>query len=376
LDKPPLLSTAQSFFAKEFGMSLTLHTGPVTGWRNRARLAVRRPQGSDSPLAIGLFAAGTHDVLTIPDCVAHHGRLNAAAAAVCQTATELGIQPYDETSRQGALRYLQLETRGVAADAAVDATLVWAADASGDADLRRVADTLLTEHGELFSSVWVNRNTTAGNAVVDVRLEQWQRLDGRLEDAWHWERFGGADVAYTPAAFLQANYGAFDALCTHVGDLVPQGSRVADVFAGTGALGLSLLARGICSQLTAIEVTPGAAAAFHVAVTRLDAHARATMHIVDAGAQDALDILAGSGVDVAIVDPPRKGLDASLLNALSDPQRLRSIRRLVYISCGFKALQRDALALRRHGWVLARPPEAWQFFPGTDALETVAVFDR
>jgi 23S rRNA (uracil1939-C5)-methyltransferase len=50
-------------------------------------------------------------------------------------------------------------------------------------------------------------------------------------------------------------------------------------------------------------------------------------------------------------------------------------RRLVYLSCGYAALERDAAALVAGGWRVASAV-AFVFFPGTDALETLAVFDR
>jgi len=50
-------------------------------------------------------------------------------------------------------------------------------------------------------------------------------------------------------------------------------------------------------------------------------------------------------------------------------------RRLVYLSCGYAALERDAAALVAGGWRVASA-EAFTFFPGTDHLETLAVFER
>jgi tRNA/tmRNA/rRNA uracil-C5-methylase (TrmA/RlmC/RlmD family) len=47
----------------------------------------------------------------------------------------------------------------------------------------------------------------------------------------------------------------------------------------------------------------------------------------------------------------------------------------VYLSCGYAALERDATALVAAGWRLASA-RAFVFFPGTDALETLAVFER
>ena len=53
-----------------------------------------------------------------------------------------------------------------------------------------------------------------------------------------------------------------------------------------------------------------------------------------------------------------------------------SVERLVYVSCGFDALQRElGLLLKSQLWTLAHA-EAHVLFPGSDHVETLAVFDR
>lgn len=161
---------------------------------------------------------------------------------------------------------------------------------------------------------------------------------------------------------------------------------------------------------------------FEAARAALPPEAAARVSFVTASAgDDPSRWLEGS--DVAVVDPPRRGLDAALLGALlggggsggggssgggggegaggaavsgpaaSDPLvaaataatatststrtsgSTSTCRRLVYLSCGYAALERDAAALVEGGWrcVSAR---AFVFFPGADHLETLAVFDR
>ena len=52
------------------------------------------------------------------------------------------------------------------------------------------------------------------------------------------------------------------------------------------------------------------------------------------------------------------------------------LSRLVYLSCGFAAFQRDCDALVKSGeWRLTHA-EGFNFFPGSDHVETLAVFDR
>ena len=88
--------------------------------------------------------------------------------------------------------------------------------------------------------------------------------------------------------------------------------------------------------------------------------------------------------DVAIVDPPRKGLEPELLEYFcskgdDDGGGLGKCpfpQRLIYLSCGFPAFERDAQRLVESGlWKLVSA-EAFLFFPGTDHIETLAVFDR
>jgi tRNA/tmRNA/rRNA uracil-C5-methylase (TrmA/RlmC/RlmD family) len=78
----------------------------------------------------------------------------------------------------------------------------------------------------------------------------------------------------------------------------------------------------------------------------------------------------------------RKGLDPQLLQLLTTPRNsssssshpLPQLQRLIYLSCGFQALMGDTDALLTAGWRLSSC-QAFFFFPGTDSIETLAVFD-
>ena len=77
--------------------------------------------------------------------------------------------------------------------------------------------------------------------------------------------------------------------------------------------------------------------------------------------------------DFVIVDPPRKGLDRSVVDGLCNHHRPRH---LVYVSCGFDAFVRDHQALVQTGrWKLVQA-EGHILFPGSDAIETLAFFRR
>ena len=72
--------------------------------------------------------------------------------------------------------------------------------------------------------------------------------------------------------------------------------------------------------------------------------------------------------DVAIVDPPRKGLEPEVIEGLIAARPAR----LVYVSCDPDALRRDLKALTAGGFRLGAL-EAFACFPYTDHVESIAL---
>ena len=65
-------------------------------------------RGSSSDPLIGLYEEGTHNVVDIPQCKAHHPNINAAVELLRQGIAELDIEPYVEDEGTGELRYVQV----------------------------------------------------------------------------------------------------------------------------------------------------------------------------------------------------------------------------------------------------------------------------
>ena len=75
--------------------------------------------------------------------------------------------------------------------------------------------------------------------------------------------------------------------------------------------------------------------------------------------------------DVAIVDPPRSGLDPRVLRAVAGS----APSRILYLSCEPSTLARDAALLRAEGYDVERL-ELFDFFPQTYHIENLALFRR
>lgn len=82
------------------------------------------------------------------------------------------------------------------------------------------------------------------------------------------------------------------------------------------------------------------------------------------------------GAEVVVLDPPRKGLEPELLHWLCSPAAGDAgVSRLLYLSCGWPALKRDAAELLASGHWRLRHAECFLFFPGSDHIETLTVWD-
>ncbi|XVF57795.1 hypothetical protein PTKIN_Ptkin07bG0010700 [Pterospermum kingtungense] len=428
LHRPIIVEEATDFF-KSVGVSdFTFDSCRLWGWRCRAKLAVRGP--SENPL-IGLYQEGTHNVVDIPQCKAHHPNINAAIELLRQGVRELNIEPYDEDEGTGDLRYVQMAvtTYNTALPASqryrngrVQVSLVWNSrnEKSSNSDkLNALANFLWRKGGprrnnHLIHSIWANFQTSTNNIIFGNR---WRHLLGERD---FWEHVGGIDISLDPSSFGQANTRAFDNLLRKLHKYVPYGASVADLYAGAGVIGLSLAAARKCRSVKCIEINKESRPSFEKTVDRLPKSIEGSIswHNADTSV-DPLSWLVGS--DVVVLDPPRKGLDASLIDALrnisshkvkpsskssssnmkeekrpwvlrererakessvqvgketssEDPQSLPET--LIYISCGWESFKEDCNSLlTSKSWHLEKA-HGFNFFPGTQSIEVLAVFKR
>ena len=99
VNAPPALEVIR----KELGAT-PLHVEKITGWRTKAKLAVRSCKAA---LHIGLFCSGTHAVLEIPECRVHHPAINRSVLELKKILETERISAYDEN--KGLLRYIQCQ---------------------------------------------------------------------------------------------------------------------------------------------------------------------------------------------------------------------------------------------------------------------------
>jgi tRNA/tmRNA/rRNA uracil-C5-methylase (TrmA/RlmC/RlmD family) len=343
--------------ARAHGLArVPLLCGQTSGFRLRARLAIRGRLGSPK---IGLFELGTHRVVHVPNCRVHHPLINHVAAVVRRALVEARVTSYSDAAHLGLARYLQV----VVERSSQSAQVVLVANAPTPEPLAPCLDLIRERLGTELHSLWFNAHCERSNAVLGREFHRWCGPPSVVE------RFGGGPkVHYPPGAFGQSNLEIAEIIIEHLRAQIPQGARVAEFYAGTGAIGLSLLARA--GALSVNEASPPALAGLELGLAELDAADRAKVTVVEGPAGDAL--LSAAGADVVIADPPRKGLDSALVEHL----RSRPPPRLLYVSCGVKSLVEDTATLTARGTLRLADLTAFNLFPFSEHVETLARFER
>ena len=426
---------------KDDGFYKVVIPSEVKGWRTQAKLAVA-PKSSSwlrDGCEFGLYQRGSHTVLPISNCQVHHPAINKALESLRKATSKAGIAAFSRENREGGLRYVQLQVERTTGKVCL--TLIWNAATLKETQpqLSRLTKELTKIEPNLWHSMWCHCNDSLGNAIFNRNPKRWHRLSGQ---EFMREPLAVGDqgwLYFSPFAFRQGNLDGFDVLTNDVARLVPEGSKVCELYAGVGVLGLTALAYHYnlgspLQWLRCSDENPANPRCFQRAVESLpldmtglsrgrrkrnddgltleeiarrideegyipaeDEDQEKTSYMVGT-AVDALYKGQALGANVLIVDPPRKGLEDGVLqelckpynpdqayvesiNLLPMPDHLVSwtndVQTLIYVSCGFDALARDCERILSSpaGWQLMSAT-GYVLFPGSDHVETVCLFQR
>ncbi len=327
------------------------------GYRNKGKYVVAG--GTGSALVLGAYEPRTHSVVDTIGCRVVAPAIDRAARRVRAALAASGSPPYDEATREGVWRHVVLR-----ADAAGAVLVCLVASEMVDrATVEPLAAGLL---GDGIVGVTLAVNARTGGAIFDSSADGGTQL---LAGVGHLlERLGDAALELDASAFFQVNR---DQALRLYGDLAqaagagPQTSAV-DLYCGVGGIAFVLAARG--ARVLGIESHAGAVATANRAAEAAGVSDRVRFERSDAA---ALASLAPGDLDLVVVNPPRKGLDAATRAALA----ALVVPTIAYVSCGPESLARDLVDLAGAGY-RAELVRAYDFMPGTAQVETLVVLAR
>ncbi len=311
------------------------------GYRAFAKFVVS-PEG-----VLGSYRPRTHDVQDMTGCRVH-------APAIEDVADALRAA-FAERSPPDGLRYVLVRaSRMEQASLVTLVTRTPEVDVSGClAVLRDVAS---------VRAVHQHVNSTSGDALwgEGAVLTCFER--GALS-----EKVGPIRQDLLSGAFSQVNPAGAARLYAHVQAQLLRVGRVADLYAGSGGIAQTLL-HGGAERVIAVESTRSAVDALRRAATRWVSGTASRLEVRAGTVTEHRSTVAE--VDAVVVNPPRKGLEPALVQALVE----RGPDRLVYVSCEPRTLARDLAELRPTYRVERTTP--FDLFPQTRHVETVVTARR
>jgi 23S rRNA (uracil1939-C5)-methyltransferase len=144
---------------------------------------------------------------------------------------------------------------------------------------------------------------------------------------------------------------------------VSRQATLLDVYCGVGLF--SAFFAGRAGRVIAIESSASACEDFAANLEEFE-----NVELYESSAEEALPALAARP-QVAILDPPRAGLEKRALDAL----QTLGPDRLAYVSCDPSTLARDAARLIAGGYRLVQVTP-FDLFPQTYHIESISLFER
>lgn len=280
----------------------------------------------------------------------------ATMKGLCQ---DLGIEPYHEQEHQGVVRHVIVRV----GFATTDVMVIIVTRSQKLAHQERIVATLLAKYPQI-TSIIQNVNPNKTNVIFGAETKLLAGVP------YLYDELAGIRFAISPRSFYQINPIQTEVLYRKVVELAGLSGEeiVFDAYCGIGTITLFLAK--YAKFVYGVEVIPEA-----IADARMNAELNGfhnTEFVVGKAEEVILKwIKAGIIPDVVVVDPPRKGCDQALLDALM----AAGVKKLIYVSCDSATLARD-LKILAHGGYEVKVVQPIDLFPQTAHVETITLLRR
>ncbi len=306
----------------------------------------------------GFYKKGTHDLIPVDHCLIQPQCADLAREAVLKWMKECKVSSYDESTHTGLIRHIFVRY----GEKTGQILLCLVCNGTDLPKRKRLIELLTQIPG--MTSIAMNVNTRKGNAIMgDVTKTLWG--EDAIEDVLCGLRF-----RISPRSFYQVNRDQAEILYQKAiacAELTGE-ETVMDLYCGTGTITLCLAKKA--KRVIGVEVIDAAIVDAKENAKR-NGIENAEFFCADAG-QAALRLSEeGTRPDVIVVDPPRKGLSADVIEAIDT----MSPKKVVYVSCDPATLARDVKLLTERGYSLTHA-EAVDLFPRCSHIESIVCMCR
>ena len=314
-------------------------------YRNKAQYPVGLDR--DGNIVAGFYAGRTHTIVPNTDCLIQAKVNKDILEIILRHLRKNHIRPYDEKTHTGLVRHILTRVGFVTGEIMVCLIV------NGKKEQLKNSAILVEQLSAIpgMTSIVVNTNKEKTNRILGPVCET---LWGRdyIEDY-----IGNVRYQIGPLSFFQVNPAQTKVLYSKAleyADLKGE-ETVWDLYCGIGTISLFLAQKA--RQVYGVEIVKEAIddARRNAALNQMD---NVTFYVGKAEEVVPAEYeRTGVCPDVIVVDPPRKGCEASLLHTMT----AMAPERIVYVSCDPGTLARDCRILCDEGYEITRVAVVDQF---------------
>lgn len=331
----------------DFSVDETVGAKRTDRYRNKMMFPVGKINGQN---VCGFYAPHSHNIIPLGDCMLGDSTNADIIRAVTDYMDAEGVEP-------DVIRRVFTRKSFATGEIMVVLCIAPATLPSTDELVTRI-----TSVSDKVSGIVLNIG--AGKTVPsDKNLTLWGK--GTITD-----KLCGIEFEISPNSFFQINPEQTENLYRKAIEFadIDADTRVMDIYCGIGTI--SLCAAQTAKTVVGVEIVKQAIKdakknASRNGITNAKFYADSAENIVPRLIEN------GEQVDVAILDPPRKGSDEKTLNAIVKS----GAKRIVYVSCNPATLARDARFLAEQGYKITRSA-VFDLFPQTCHVETVLLMEK
>ena len=325
-------------------------------YRNKAQIPVQLVNGQ---IETGFYRKKSHQLVPIENFHIQHPEIDAAIIIVRDILRKYNLSIYDEKTHKGLIRHIIIKRGHHTGQMMV--VLVATKTKLGVEE--HIVKDLRTKLPKMVSLV-LNMNPDKGNAILGRKNRILWGQD------YYEDQMLGKTFRVSANSFYQVNTPQAEKLYQVAIDAADLSGKetVLDAYCGIGSISLSIAPHA--EKVYAMEIVEEA-----IDMAQQNAQINEIENAVfQAGAaEDVLPQWNQQGIhfDVAVVDPPRKGLDPEFIQALieQDPKRI------VYVSCNPATCARDCRIIADAGYRVEKIQPV-DLFPQTTHVETCVLLTK
>ncbi|TYQ17819.1 UNVERIFIED_CONTAM: 23S rRNA (uracil1939-C5)-methyltransferase [Acetivibrio alkalicellulosi] len=317
-------------------------------YRNKAQYPVRKVNDN---LKVGFYAKRSHDIIDCQECGIQNQISDRVKSIAKEYIEKNNVSTYDETTGKGLIRHIITRVGFKTGQVMV----VVVVNGKSIPKKEKLIDELIREVPQI-KSIFINVNREKTNVIL-----------GRENILIYGEKsitdyIGDFKFNISPVSFFQVNPIQTEVLYKKALEYagLTGSETVFDLYCGIGTISLFLSKKAI--KVYGVEVVEEA-----IEDAKENARINGVTN-VEFISGEAEKVLPGMGIkaDVVVLDPPRKGCDERLLDALAgiEPSRI------VYVSCNPATLARDLKYLTEKGYEVVEIQPV-DMFPHTTHVECV-----